>query len=138
MHPYFTTWRICLEKDVKNLDSPPQSMWSAWNTFTVPSTLAPVRLFDLHAIAHHPQLHLLQTHFPALFELSHPLAIPNAVGDIHDDSYQVVPVENPTVTPVPFHSLGLVTGRAKVIDDFKHRLSDPFSWDVSSIIEPEG
>src|SRR5436309_11966257 len=77
---------------------------SAWNTLMVPSALAPVRLFDLDAVAHHPQLHLLQTQFPALFELSHPLAIPGAVGDIHDDSYQVVPIENPAVTPVPFHS----------------------------------
>jgi hypothetical protein len=42
------------------------------------------------------------------------------------------------VTPVSFHSLCLITGRTEVIDDFKHRLSDPFSWDVSSIIEPEG
>src|SRR5262249_45961526 len=95
-------------------------------------------LCDLDAIAHHPQLQLLQTYFQALFELSHPLAIPSAVGDIHDAPYQVVPIENPTVTPVLFHSLGLITGRSKVLDDFKHCLGDPFAWDVSSIIEPEG
>src|SRR4029453_4239581 len=111
---------------------------SAWSTLTPHSTLAPVRLFDLDAIAHHPQLHLLQTHFPTLFELSHPSAIPGTGGDIHDDSHQVVPVENSTVTPVPFHSLGLVTGRSEMLDDFEHRLSNPFSRDVTSIIEPEG
>jgi hypothetical protein len=66
------------------------------------------------------------------------LAIPGAVGDIHDDPYEVVPVENPTVTPVPFHSLCLIAGRAEVLDDFEDRLSHPFAWDVSSIIEPEG
>jgi hypothetical protein len=66
------------------------------------------------------------------------MAIPGAVGDIHDDSHQVVPVENPTVAPVPFHSLGLVTGRSAMLDDFEHRLSHPFSRDVASIIEPEG
>ena len=26
MHHSCTTWQICLEKDFKNLDSPPQSM----------------------------------------------------------------------------------------------------------------
>src|SRR5215472_16075745 len=67
---------------------------SAWNTLPFSATLTPVRLFDLDAIAHHPQLHLLQTYFPALFELSHLLAIPGTVGDIYDDPYQVVPVEN--------------------------------------------
>jgi hypothetical protein len=104
----------------------------------VPFTLAPDRLFDLDAIAHHSQLQLLQTHFPAIFELLHSLAIPGAVEDIHDDPHQVIPVENPTVPPVPFHFLRLVTGRTEVLDDFEHRLSHPFSWDVTSIIEPEG
>jgi hypothetical protein len=99
---------------------------------------APIRLFDLNAIAHHPQLQLLQTHFPTLFELPHPLPIPSTLGNIHDDSYQVILVENPAVTSVPFHSLCLITGRTKVIDDFENRLSNPFAWDVSSIIEPEG
>src|SRR5262245_9235456 len=127
-----------MKKSCTTLDSPPQGVCSAWYTLTVSPALAPIRLFDLDAIAHHPQLHLLQAHFPALFELSHPLAIPGAVRDIYDDSHQVVPVENPTVTPVPFHTLGLVTGRSKMLDDFEHRLSHPFSWHVSSIIEPEG
>jgi hypothetical protein len=97
-----------------------------------------VGLFDLDTIAHHPQLKLLQTHFPAVFELFHPLAIPGTIRHIHDDPYEVVSVKNPTVTPVPFHFLRLVTGRTKVIDDFEHCLGDPFSWDVASIIEPEG
>jgi hypothetical protein len=66
------------------------------------------------------------------------LAVPGAVRDIHDDPYEVVPVENPTVTPVAFHLLRLVTGRTEMIHDFEDRLGDPFSWDVSSIIEPEG
>src|SRR5215470_16404334 len=127
-----------MKKSCTTLDSPPQGVCSAWYTLTVSPTLAPIHLFDLDTIAHHPQLHLLQTHFPALFELSHPLAIPGAVGDIHDNPHQVVPVENATVTPVPFHSLGLITGRAEVIDDFEDCLSHPFAWDVSSIIEPEG
>jgi hypothetical protein len=66
------------------------------------------------------------------------LAIPGAVGDIHDDPYEVVSVENPTVTPVPFHSLRLVTGRPEMIHNFEHRLGDPLSWDVTAIIESEG
>ena len=95
-------------------------------------------LFDLDAITYYPQFQLLQTHFPALFELSHPLAISGTVGNINDDPYKVVSVENPTVTPVAFHFLRLVTGCTEVIHNFEHRLSNPFSWDVSSIIEPEG
>jgi hypothetical protein len=95
-------------------------------------------LFDVDALAHHPQFKLLKTHFPAVFELPHPLAVPGAVGDIHDDPHKVIPVKNPTVAPVAFHLLGLVTSRTKVIHNFEHRLGDPFSWDVPSIIEPEG
>jgi hypothetical protein len=36
------------------------------------------------------------------------------------------------------HLLRLVTGRTEVIHDFEDRLGEPFSRDVSSIIEPEG
>jgi hypothetical protein len=95
-------------------------------------------LFDVDAIAHHPQFKLLKTHFPAVFELPHPLAIPGAVGDIYNDPHKVIPVENPTVTPVTFHFLRLVAGCTEVIHDFEDRIGDPFCWDVSSIIEPEG
>src|SRR5262245_27948734 len=87
--PWFTTaaprGARLMKKSCSTLDSPPQGVCSAWNTLTVPSALAPVRLFDLDAIAYHPQLHLFQTRFPALFELSYPLAIPSAVRNIHDD-----------------------------------------------------
>ena len=124
----------------KNLSGGPSApvACSAWNDAALPPSRGPLGLFDLNAVAHQPQFQLLQTHFPALFELSHPLAVPGAVGNIYDDPHQVVPIENPTVTPVPFHFLRLVTGRPEVIDDFEYRLSDPFSGDVASIIEPEG
>ena len=95
-------------------------------------------LFDVDAITHHPQFKLLKTHFPAVFELSHPLAIPGAVGDIYNDPRKVVPGENPTVTSVTFDLLRLVAGCTEVIDNFEDRIGDPFCWDVSSIIAPEG
>jgi hypothetical protein len=100
------------------------------------SSRVPVCLFDVDAIAHHPQFKLLKTHLPAIFKLSHPPAIPGAVSDIHDDPHKVVSVENPTVTPVAFHFLCLITSRPEVIHDFENSLGDPFCWDVSSIIEP--
>jgi hypothetical protein len=95
-------------------------------------------LFDLDTITHHPQFELLKTLFPTIFELSHPLAVPCTVGYIHDNPYQVIPIENPTVTPVAFHFLRLVTRCTKVIDDFEDRFRNPFSRDIAAIIEPEG
>ncbi len=87
---------------------------------------------------HHSRIPQTASVFEAVFELFHPLSISSTIVHIHDDPHQVVSVENSTVAPVTFHFLRLVTGRTKVVDDFEHCLSYPFSWDVSSIIEPEG
>ena len=72
---------------------------SAWNAALLPLSCVPVYLFDVDAIAHQPQFKLLQAYFPAVFERSHPLAVPGAVGHIHD-SYQVVSIENSTLNCV--------------------------------------
>jgi hypothetical protein len=66
------------------------------------------------------------------------MVIPGTVRDVDDNPHEVVPVENATVTPVPFYFLGLVTGSTKVIHDFKHSLSGQFCWDIPSIIESKG
>jgi hypothetical protein len=42
------------------------------------------------------------------------------------------------MTPVAFYFLRLVASCAKMIDDFEHRIGDPFGWDVPAIIEPQG
>jgi hypothetical protein len=77
-------------------------------------------------------------YFPAAFELPHPLAVPGAIGDIYNYPDEVVSVENPTVTPVAFYLLRLVTSRTEMSHDFENRLGNPLPWDISSIIESEG
>jgi hypothetical protein len=95
-------------------------------------------LLDLDAIANHPNLKLFEASFPTAFEPSHPLAILSGVGYIHDDLYQVIPIENPAVPPVPFYFLCLITGSTEVVHNFKNSFGNPFCRHFPPIIELKG
>ena len=87
---------------------------------------------------HHPQFKLFEAHFPAVFELFHPLAIPGVVGNINDYPHEVISIENTTIPPVTFHFLRLVTCSPEVIHDFEDGVGDPLCRDIPAIIEPQG
>src|SRR5436309_8028323 len=69
----------------------------------------------------HPQLKLFQTGFPATLELFHPLTAFDRVRHIDDHPDEVVPVQYPTLTPMAFELLRLITGGAEMIYDFQDR-----------------
>jgi hypothetical protein len=60
------------------------------------------------------------------------------VGHIHDDSNEIVPIEDSAMAPVAFHLLGLVTGGSEMINDFQHGFSQPFRRNRPSVIKLEG
>jgi len=93
-------------------------------------------LFDLDAMAHHPQFKLLETRFPAVLELPHPLPVRAGVGDVHDQPDEIVPVNYGAVAPVAFDLLGLVAGGTEPIDDFENCVGNPLRRDVAPVIEP--
>ncbi len=48
-----------------------------------------------------------------LLVLPHPKTIANHVGRVNDEPYQIVTDEHPSMTPMPFDFLRLVTGGTK-------------------------
>ncbi len=92
-------------------------------------------LFNLDAITYQPELDLFEASLPPAFELRHPLTIVGRIGNVNNDLYQIITVENPTVSPVTFHFLGLITGGTEMIRDFKNSFSEPFRRYLPSIIE---
>jgi hypothetical protein len=51
---------------------------------------------------------------------------------------QVVAVECAAVPPVPLNVLCLVAGRAELLDDLQHGVSQPLGGDVAAVVELEG
>src|SRR5262245_49748300 len=96
------------------------------------------RLLDLDPEAHHPEFQLLETISPALFELPHPLTILCRVGHIDEYPHQVVPVDDPTVPPVTFHLLRLVTGGTEVIHDLEDGVGEPLRRYLSAVVKAKG
>ena len=94
-------------------------------------------LLDFDGITYHPKLDLFQTVLPTSFELAHPLAILDQIGKIDDDPHKIVAVDNSAVSPVPFHSLRLVTGRPEVIDDLQHSLGKPLRRYLATIVKSQ-
>jgi hypothetical protein len=95
-------------------------------------------LLNLNPIAHHPKLELDELLLPAHLELLlHPLAILCRVGHIDYDLYQIISIDDTSVTPMTFDLLSLIAGCAKVIYDFQHRVSQPFRGYFSTVVELE-
>jgi hypothetical protein len=92
-------------------------------------------LLDIDPEAHHPEFKLLKADFPAVPKLSHPAAIRGGVGHINDHAHEVVSEENASVTPVAFHLLRLVAGRAELINNLQNSVSKPFRRDISAVIK---
>ena len=95
-------------------------------------------LLNFDAITHHPQVQLLKTNLPSIFELPHPLAMCSRVGDVNNHSHQVISIEDTIVAPVAFDFLRFITGRADVIHDLQDGLGKPCSWHIPPVIELEG
>jgi hypothetical protein len=83
------------------------------------------------------KLNLLETGFPAIFELSHPETILGRVRDVHENPHQVISVKNAAVTPVAFPIRRFMTGGPEVVHNLKDGLGKPFSRNGPPVIELE-
>ena len=57
------------------------------------------------------------------------------IGNINDEAYEIITIGHAALTPVPFNFLCFVARGAKVIDDFKNRISEPLVWHVAAVVE---
>jgi hypothetical protein len=91
--------------------------------------------FDLDAVTDQPMLQLLQTGFPAGFEVAHPSSIFRSIGNIDDETNQIVAIQSSVVALVPFDTLRFMAGGAKLIDHLQNRFAQPPGRHFASIIE---
>jgi hypothetical protein len=83
---------------------------------------------QLDAVTDHPKLELIEARLPSSLEFAHPLPVLYQIGNVDHQSHKIVAVNDSPVSPMPLNLLSLVTGRPKMIDDFKYSFGEPFLW----------
>jgi hypothetical protein len=59
------------------------------------------------------------------------------IGNIDNQSHQIVAIGDVGVSPMSFNSLRLVTRRAELLDNFQHGISKPLARYFAAVIELE-